>query len=310
MRSISRLSGCIAAILVAAFFAFPTRALTIVPNFLSSIASDPNAATIENTINTACSQYASFFSDPITVNINFQEGGGLGSSSTAITQISYSSVRSALLTHATSTDDLTANATLPIQSTSPVDGNTNLWVTTANARALGFSASASPDSTITLNTSIMNLSRTGPQNPANYDLQSVAQHEIDEALGMGSGLNLPTNFPRLSRPQDLFRYSAPGTRSFTTATGTSYFSIDAGATNLISFHQTADGADFGDWLGGATPHVQDAFGTPGAQPDLNVEVRDLDVIGYTLAPEPSTMLLAAGLAVIGLRRRRIAVSKT
>ena len=47
---------------------------------------------------------------------------------------------------------------------------------------------------------------------------SLASHEIDEVLGLGSGLNLPPGFPRQPRPQDLFRYSAPGTRSYTTST--------------------------------------------------------------------------------------------
>jgi hypothetical protein len=285
--------------------AWPARAnLMIVPNYLPSITNDSNVATIENTIDSAIADYAALISDPITVNIDFQEGGGLGSSSTAITQVSYTTYRALLVLHATSSNDSTALASLPVQSNSPVDGNANMWLTTANARALGFSELASPDSTITLNTSIMNLDRTGPQDASKYDLKSVVEHEIDEALGLGSGLNLPSDFPRLSRPQDLFRYSSPGVRSYdTSSTVTSYLSIDGGVTSLIGFNQNG-AADYGDWASTGITHVQDAFGTPGSQPDLNVELTNLDVIGYTLTPEPSSAILAAGLAVAALRRGR------
>ena len=57
--------------------------MVITPTFASNIMSDPNAATIEGTINAAIAVYESNFTDPITVHITFQEGGGLGSSSTA-----------------------------------------------------------------------------------------------------------------------------------------------------------------------------------------------------------------------------------
>src|SRR5260370_37070292 len=56
--------------------------LVINPTFDSSITSDPNAATIEATINSAIGTYESTFSDPITVNITFKEvRSGLGASS-------------------------------------------------------------------------------------------------------------------------------------------------------------------------------------------------------------------------------------
>ena len=57
--------------------------LTIIPTFDSTITSDPNAATIEATINTAIATIQSMFSDPITVNITFKKmTSGLGQSST------------------------------------------------------------------------------------------------------------------------------------------------------------------------------------------------------------------------------------
>src|SRR2546423_1275674 len=54
--------------------------LVINPTFAANITSDPNAATIEATINRTIAAYESFISDNVTVDITFQEGGGLGGS--------------------------------------------------------------------------------------------------------------------------------------------------------------------------------------------------------------------------------------
>jgi hypothetical protein len=162
----------------------------------------------------------------------------------------------------------------------------------------------------------MNLSRGGPQDPNKFDLMGVTSHEIDEVLGFGSGLNFGSSFPPL--PQDLFRYSAPGVRSYTTSTtATSYLSIDGGTTNLTFFNQSGVG-DYGDWVVHSPAQVQDWAGTPGATPNLGFnELTNLDVIGYDLkpavsaVPEPGPLALAAaGGAFVGLlfwrRRRRTA----
>jgi len=281
--------------------------LFINPTYDSTITNDPNSAAIIAGIQAAINQIQSNFADAITVNIIFQEGGGLGASSTAVFQTSYSSYRTALLADSKTADDTTALATLPNQATSPVDGNANMWLTAANLDALGIAHGAvSSNGTITLNTSIMNLNRT-TIDPSKYDLQAVTEHEIDEVLGLGSGLNLPVSFPRLSRPQDLFRYSASGVRSYTTsAAAVSYFSINGGVTNLVNFNQSNSG-DFGDWAGSATIRVQDAFGTPGSIPIYGVEIRNLDVIGFdaiSAVPEPGTFALAAVLLLGGAALRK------
>jgi hypothetical protein len=49
--------------------------LIILPTFDASITNDPNAAAIEATISAAIAIVESQFSDPITVNITFAEGG-------------------------------------------------------------------------------------------------------------------------------------------------------------------------------------------------------------------------------------------
>jgi hypothetical protein len=166
-------------------------------------------------INTAIGTYQSNFSDPITVAIKFQEGGGLGGSSTFFANVAYSTYLAALKADATTGNDATANALLPNNLTNPVNGGSNINVKTANLRAVGINANppaGSPDGTITLNTSL-----TFPGSPGSsstFSLLSVVEHEIDEVLGLGSSLPsipLSTIFP-----EDLYRYDAAGNRSFTT----------------------------------------------------------------------------------------------
>jgi hypothetical protein len=259
------------------------------------------------TINSVIALYEASFSDPITVAINFQEtGSGLGQSSSFFVSRSYSTFHSHLSSHATTFDDAVALAHLPGGTTNPVNGNVDVDLTTANARAIGFSANppaGDPDGTIFLNTSIMNLDRTSIDF-SKYDLFAVAAHEIDEVLGFGSALNgLNNGDPAPTGAVwtlDLFRYDQGGNRSFDTSLSTqAYFSIDS--TNLlVQFNQQAPG-DFSDWFssGAHTPRVQDAFATPGATPNPGVELIGLDVLGYNLVQPKLTIVPgSAGHATI------------
>jgi len=279
----------------------------IVPTFDSTITSDPNAAIIESTIKSTIGVYEATFTDPITVKITFQEmSSGLGQSSTFFDTVSYSSYLTALTADAKSCNDAIALAHLGAGPNNPVNNNPNINVKLPNLRAVGIMESpplGQPDGTIGLNTSIMNLSRTGLQDSSKYDLMAVVSHEINEVLGLGSALPTPQN--ETIFPEDLFRYDSSGARNFTTSGDNAYFSID-GTDDLARFNQDS-GGDYGDWwsTGAHTPQVQDAFGTPGAQPNLGVEVTALDVIGYDVAPEPGTViLLGTGLVIAGLQRRK------
>jgi len=265
-------------------------ALKIIPSFDSSITNDPQAATIEATINSAIEVFQNSYSDPITVTITFQKmPGGVGANSTYYRDVPYSSYRAALVTHATSSDDATALAHLSVAANNPVNGNPNMSLSLPLARALGFRADPLPgedDSIIYLNISNMNLSSSGIDTNK-YSLFAAVSHEINEVLGFASALDGLTNGAAAPTgplpPGDLFRYDAFGSRSFTTdVNAASYFSLD-GTIALARYNQYA-GGDFQDWYsyyGGQTPQVQDAFGTPGSMPVLGVELRVLDVIGYT-----------------------------
>src|SRR5882762_8175242 len=101
-------------IFAAAAVTLPARAnLIISPTFAANITSDSNAAAIEGTINAAIAVYESNFTDPITVHITFQEGGGLGSSSTSFFNIPYTQYLAQLTLDAKTSDDATALAHLP-----------------------------------------------------------------------------------------------------------------------------------------------------------------------------------------------------
>jgi len=301
----------VVAVVVAAsslVLATPAQAqLNIIPTFDVSITSDPNSAQIQATINAAINEYRVAFSDNINVRITFQKmGTGLGQSSTAVIQVPYTTYRTAWLTRISGADDISAQASLPNQTNTPVNNIADILITTANARALGIIGNGGgTDGTIGLNTSIMNLSPP-PGNPAFFDLKGVAQHEMDEVLGTISGVG-----SAFALSPDHFRYSAPGVRSFvTTLNATAFFSVNQGTTNLANYNQSGSG-DFGDWNVQGAPRVQDFQGTPNATPDLGVELRLLDVVGYTRSaavPEPTSIatvgLIGFGAAAYARHRRR------
>jgi len=328
--------------------------LTITPTFDSTITSDPNAAAIEGTINSAIGVLEADISTPITVSVYFQatpEDVEFERFTNNTTQFwaSYYDYYNALkaidtapgATSAQQTAFASLGAAPSQNSGNPVNGfDSNgqaMILTSANLRALGLLAPP-PDvqaSNGQLYDSIIDLDPTVtyPPNPntgSNYALEPEILHELDEVLGIGGqGSNLgplgsynenTNGLPGGAKlgpvgPMDLYRYSAPGVRSYSlfyTTSPYSYFSIDGGNTVLSYFNQT-EPLDFGDWLSdpipaGYGPQVQDAIGTAGADPTLGVnELTALNVIGYTLAvPEPSAMGIAlCGIFPMLLRRRRL-----
>jgi Chitobiase/beta-hexosaminidase C-terminal domain/Fibronectin type III domain len=280
--------------------------LVINATFDSSITTNPDVVAIEAMINQAIATYESLFSDPITVSILFRYSstapdgtplgtGALAQSNFVIYVVPWSDFITALKSDAITSNDASANASLPSNALSP-----NLLPSSANGRAVGLDTAPAmfPDGSIgdggpldgivTLN-STAPFQFTRPPSASNYDAMSATEHEIDEVIGLGSYLN--TGGSDL-RPQDLFSWSSAGTRNLSSA-GLRYFSIDSGTTDIVNFNQDP-GGDFGDWLSescpAVTPLVQDAFGCRGQAPDVaatSPEGINLDVIGYDLVVPPT-----------------------
>ncbi|MEY8690236.1 MAG: NF038122 family metalloprotease [Leptothrix sp. (in: b-proteobacteria)] len=307
-RQTARKIASIAAAACSLLAAHSSFALTINASWDASF-TDPTAKqTILNTIGI----YESTFSDPFTVNIMFANmNSGLGQSSTWFYSRTYTSFYNHLSTDATSANDTTALSHLSSGSSDPLLGST-VYLSHANANALGYNFGPTPnglDGTISLNMSLINTTRTSID-PSRYDLQAVASHEIDEVLGISSGLGSNLH----PRPVDLFRYDASGNRTFTTSGDNAYFSIDGGRTLLIQYNNDGNG-DYGDWHSSGTPFVQNAYGTPGATPNLaRPEITALDVTGYDVkapVPEPETYaMMLLGMSMLGgLQRRRAHTGK-
>ena len=150
-----------------------------------------------------------------------------------------------------------------------------------------------------------NLSSTGyswnlaaPIKGNQFDLQSVALHEISEVLGRIGMEGAAVNNHATYTPLDLFNFATPpGTLALSPSSG--YFSTDNGTHNLGLFNNSAsNGGDIADWASYQSPtqagtqglpagfHVADAFaafGYPGYNGDISTS--DLEVmaaLGYTL----------------------------
>lgn len=307
--------------------------LTITAVYDSTITANAHAAAIESAINSAIGFYESTFSNPINVAITFSNmGSGLGQSASYFSSVQYSSYVSALTSTASGdATDTTALAHIPVQTNNPITHDANIDVKSANLAAVGMIGPNVNGGTISLNSG---ATTAGGCASNCYNLETVAEHEIDEVLGLGSdAFNKANGYSGIyldPMAEDLFRYNSSGALSYyanggPANTGAAYFSLN-GTTHLAQFNNSSSqlNNDAGDWASGPLPtgnfpQVQDAVGSPGSSPLLNgnsPEVVALDAMGYNLVgteqvtPEPASLVLLAtgALCMLGLawRQRRAA----
>ena len=276
-----------------------TAGLIINPTFDSSITNNPNAAAIEAMINRTISIYESLFSDPITIEIRYRYSttapdgtplpqGTVSQSDSVVYDILWDVYINALRADAKSSNDNIANASLPGNALSAT-----IKLKGPNGRAVGLDTlpamfangtvgDGGPyDGIVTLNSSFP-FQFTRPVSANNFDAQNGTEHETDEIIALASNANASN-----LRAQDLFSWSSAGVRNISSS-GTRYFSIDRGSTNIVNFNQDPS-LDLGDWLSTACPqvhpYVQNAAGCRGQSLDVtptSPEGINLDVVGYDL----------------------------
>ncbi len=276
-----------------------TAGLIIHPTFDSSITNNPNAAAIEAMINRAISIYESLFSDPITIEIRYRYSttapdgtplpqGIVSQSDSVIYGIPWDVYINALRADAKSSNDNIANASLPgnaLSATIKLKGPNGRAVgldTPPSMFANGTVGNGGPyDGIVTLNSSFP-FQFTRPVSANNFDAQNGTEHETDEVIALASNADVSN-----LRAQDLFSWSSAGVRNIS-STGTRYFSINRGSTNIVNFNQDPS-MDLGDWLSAACPqahpYVQNAAGCRGQSSDVTAtspEGINLDVVGYDL----------------------------
>jgi hypothetical protein len=269
----------------------------------SSVASAPKG--FMQAVIDAAQYYASQFTNTEIVNINVGYGeiaggkmaaGALGESESYGYLTNYATVTNEL-----AKDGFTFAANEPTQS--------QFFVTSAEAKTFGLvNASATAldgyvgfgtlsgtgySWNLTANTTGQNSGTSAQQ----FDLQSVALHEISEVLGRIGMEGASINNNATYTPLDLFNFASAGKLALSPSSG--YFSTDNGTTNLGLFNNSAsNGGDIADWASYQSPtqagtqglpagsNVADAFaafGYPGYNGDVSTsDLKEMAALGYTL----------------------------
>jgi hypothetical protein len=260
--------------------------------------------------------------------------GILGSTGSTSHVVSYSAVRAALTADKSSSDDAAAVASLSPGSSLAFftnnsagtrifdnDGsanNTFLSVNTADLKALGITTDANgqptdtgaADGSITFSSNFTwDFDPSDGITPGAIDFVGVAVHEIGHALGFVSGVDV-NDFNTGAGPGgqvnlnpfavysvlDLFRYSANGVRDLSFG-GSTYFSLNGGATNLALFSTGAfqgDGRQASHWKDNLGIGIMDPTSVPAGQANVitSRDIQALDVIGWNLSglsPAPGSI---------------------
>jgi autotransporter passenger strand-loop-strand repeat protein len=256
----------------------------------------------KTTVSAAVANLEALISTPITITIDVGYGevsgtlldGNLGESESTGTDVSYQTLRTALLARTATSDEIAAAASLP--SSDPTDGGT-FYLAYAEAEALDLSSGPGTGvavGAIGLSNSLpFTYGTTNAVTPDTYDAFGVVEHEITEVMGRTDELD--SEGDGNYTPLDLFRYSSPGDRDLSPTSG--YFSVNG--TDLLSlFNDPSNGGDAGDWATTVPNDSFDAFSNEGAMnPVTPTDLKVMDVIGFT----PTVSCFAAGTRIATAR---------
>lgn len=307
----------------------PAQALSFNFNYESSV-----TQTVRDAMGRAGAIWSSYLQDDVVLNIDVGFGGlsypYLGGARPEMVRVSYEDVIQQMGLDRVSSDDKLAFSNLPTHTENGttsvrrfinrtrenfglgyVDTSVDsLWMTRANAKALGIIASTPNDTTVDASIRLSSLAkwdfdhRNGVKS-RQYDFMGTALHELGHALGFLSGVdvldyyvgqgifNAAHDYDYIT-PLDLFRSSAwlKGQKiiDWTVDDLEEYFSVDGGITKIAKF---ADGSNlfFGNdfqishWDAQENGVMRPALATGQTNAVTTIDLRLLDAIGWDLAPQ-------------------------
>ena len=273
----------------------------------SSTGSAPTG--FRNAIIAAAAGLSALYSNDVVLNIDvgYGEVGGstIAGSDAAESEgfyggVGYSALYSALQADA-GKSTVQAQADASLSATNPTSGT--FAISSANAKALGLEGpSSNLDGYIGLSSALpLEYDQTAAS--GKYDAIALAEHELTEDMGrVGSVGAVVGN--GVYTPLDLFRYTstdnpdpADGTPERALSqqgSGTDYFSINNGTTNLGDYNASNSSADYADW--DASKMGTDPFGDAFAgvtQPMSGSDAIEVAAIGWDLTTKGDTLAATA-----------------